>query len=152
MVIRLSGSSLDWLYESDSESVALLNWLSNKLTPDSYLNEDQLNTYDQIAVNERLSGGKVLEDALESLQDQDSSFTNEDLEKEISRLEAELGYYDNSCQTLTALNTQLNFSESRSSLLLNQLQEIIKNIFFEVFGQTFLRKNLRKKQKKYSDT
>jgi len=120
---RLSGSSLDWLYESDSESVALLNWLSNKLTPDSYLNEDQLNTYDQIAVNERLSGGKVLEDALESLQDQDSSFTNEDLEKEISRLEAELGYYDNSCQTLTALNTQLNFSESRSSLLLNQLQE-----------------------------
>lgn len=120
---RLSGSSLDWLYENDSDSVALLNWLSNKLTPDCLLNEDQLHTYHQIPVSERLSGGKVLEDALESLQDQDSSFSNEDLEKEISRLESELGYYNNSCETLTALNTQLTSSETRSSLLLNQLQE-----------------------------
>ena len=43
--------------------------------------------------SERLTGGKVLEEALDSLQDKDSNVSNEELERKIAELESELGWY-----------------------------------------------------------
>ena len=45
--------------------------------------------------SERLTGGKVLEEALDSLQDKDSNVSNEELERKIAELESELGWYCN---------------------------------------------------------
>jgi hypothetical protein len=123
---RFTPESLDWLFEHDKESVDLLNWLNITLSSDSYLSDEQIESYNQIPVSERLTGGKVLEEALESLQDEDSSITNEDLERKIAELESELGYNNDNCETMTGLKTQLSDSERLSSIVLNQLHEQVE--------------------------
>lgn len=123
---RFTPESLDWLYETGDEGVKLLNWLTKTLSSDSYLSEDQIESYAQIPTSERLTGGKVLEEALESLQDDDSSISNEDLERQITELESELGYHTESCDVMTGLKCQLSDSERLSSVVLNQLHEQVE--------------------------
>jgi len=123
---RFTPESFDWLYETGSEGEKLLHWLTKTLSSDSYLSDEQIEFYAQIPTNERLTGGKVLEEALESLQDEDSSISNTDLEKQISELESELGYHTASCDVMTDLKTQLSDSERLSSVVLNQLHEQVE--------------------------
>jgi len=123
---RFTPESFDWLYETGSEGEKLLHWLTKTLSSDSYLSDEQIEFYAQIPTSERLTGGKVLEEALESLQDEDSSISNTDLEKQISELESELGYHTVSCDVMTDLKTQLSDSERLSSVVLNQLHEQVE--------------------------
>jgi len=123
---RFTPESFDWLYETGSEGEKLLHWLTKTLSSDSYLSDEQIEFYAQIPTSERLTGGKVLEEALESLQDEDSSISNQDLEKQISELESELGYHTVSCDVMTDLKTQLSDSERLSSVVLNQLHEQVE--------------------------
>jgi len=123
---RYTPESFDWLYETEPEGVKLLHWLTKTLSSDSYLSEEQIESYAQIPTSERLTGGKVLEEALESLKDDDSSISNQDLGRQISELESELGYHTESCDIMTGLKSQLSDSERLSSVVLNQLHQQVE--------------------------
>jgi len=125
---RFTPEAFDWLFEQEKESVDLLKWLTKTLSADTHLSEDQLESYNQIPFSERLTGGKVLEEALESLQDKDSNISNEEIERKIAELESELGYYNENCEVMGALKCQLTDSERLSSVELNQLHEQVEKV------------------------
>jgi len=125
---RFTPEAFDWLFEQEKESVDLLKWLTKTLSADTHLSEDQLESYNQIPLSERLTGGKVLEEALDSLQDKDSNISNEEIERKIAELESELGYYNENCEVMGALKCQLTDSERLSSVELNQLHEQVEKV------------------------
>ena len=47
-LFRFTPEAFDWLFEQEKESVDLLKWLSKTLSADTYLSEDQLESYNQI--------------------------------------------------------------------------------------------------------
>lgn len=117
---KFSPDALDWLYE-DVDIKKLLDWITANVSAQNYLSQDELDAYHQIPKSELLSGD-VLEAALEAAADQDSDLSNEELERKIAKLETEIGWHEESADTMSMVKRRLVEKNNSDTIELGRLR------------------------------
>jgi len=117
---KFTPDSLDWLFE-DPASKEMWTWISKNVTQENYVDEDTIETFNQIPRGEVVVGS-VLEAALESSKDEDPDLSNEDLEHQIAQLEAQLGWNEESLETMNLAKKRVIEKTDIESLALGSLR------------------------------
>ena len=130
LAASLSPEALDWVCET-AECAEFLEWIVNNLSKENVVTEGDLEAFKLIPEEEVLSG-QILSQALSTFGMADGQrMTEQELSREVNRLELELGLLEESRDKLHLVNERLGAEMTREQEKVSQLDHLEERAMLE---------------------